>query len=69
MQGTGVYTYPSSGCEYVGEFSMDMKNGKGIYTWKNGTKYEGKWKDNKQHGEGMYTDLNGETKSGIWNEG
>ena len=26
MEGIGIYTYPS-GCEYVGEFLQDMKNG------------------------------------------
>jgi hypothetical protein len=48
---------------------MTNKDGKGIFTWKDGRKYDGEWKDGKQHGIGMYTKKDGTTKKSIWEHG
>ena len=44
--------YPNG--EYKGEFKEDIREGYGIYTWKNGSKYEGYFKDNKFDGKGIF---------------
>jgi len=36
----------SNGDIYIGEWSMDLKNGKGEYRFSDGDKYEGYWIDN-----------------------
>ena len=55
--------------EYVGQFMNELKEGKGIYLYNNGTKYEGDFKNGKKDGKGIkyYTDGNryeGDYKNG-----
>ena len=37
---------------YEGEFKNDVKNGFGIYRFKDGKRYEGEWKNNFKNGMG-----------------
>ena len=37
---------------YEGEFKNDVKNGFGIYRFKDGKRYEGEWKNNFKNGIG-----------------
>lgn len=39
---------------YEGDMMNDVKEGVGVYSYKNGDVYEGSWKDNKKHGVGVY---------------
>jgi hypothetical protein len=48
-------------------------NGKGVFTWSDGSKYEGDWKDGKRHGKGIhgihgYTWSDGSKFEGDWKE-
>lgn len=45
---------------YKGEFKEGKANGKGIYTWANGSKYEGESKDGNRHGLGKLTLVKGD---------
>jgi len=52
---------------YEGQFRMGSPNGKGIYTWSDGTYYAGQWRDGKREGEGqmVYKDS---SVYGIWKD-
>ena len=54
---------------YKGEFKEGKANGKGIYTWANGSKYEGEYKDGKMHGKGIITWANGSKYEGEYKDG
>ena len=54
---------------YVGSFSQGNMQGKGVYTWANGTKYDGEWKDDKRHGKGIHTWANGSKYDGEQKDG
>ncbi len=67
----GSVTY-QDGSQYIGEFKVGKRDGRGTYTevtgpWK-GSKYIGQWRDDKRHGEGIdYYGAN--TTSGFWENG
>ena len=42
------------------------QNGKGTYTYPDGTVYNGHWKDGKRHGDGKYKNANGHEYDGDW---
>jgi len=52
---------------YEGQFAKGKPNGKGIYTWANGTYYDGQWRDGMRDGKGklVYKDS---TVVGYWKE-
>lgn len=54
---------------YKGEFKDGKTNGKGIYTWANGTKYEGERQNDMRHGKGVLTWTNGSKYDGEWQNG
>ena len=47
----------------------NMREGKGIYYFKNGNRYEGDWKKNLQHGKGIFYFKGGERFEGDWKNG
>ncbi|MBK7139781.1 MAG: hypothetical protein IPH74_12475 [Bacteroidetes bacterium] len=51
-----IYT---NGDKYDGDFVNGIREGDGIYYWKEGEKYIGKYKNNKRNGYGKYYDANG----------
>ncbi len=44
---------------YIGYFANNEFNGRGVFTWPDGSRYDGFWRNNVQHGEGCYTDAAG----------
>ena len=57
------------GNNYVGEFSADMMDGNGVYTWADGRCYSGGWKSNKIHGYGTYKWADGKIYIGYFVDG
>ena len=47
----------------------DCENGKGTYTWPDGSKYEGEFKGGEINGKGTYTFENGANWEGQWKDG
>ena len=43
-------------------------DGKGTYTWPDGSKYQGDYKDNKKHGNGIYTYTDGSKYECVYKE-
>ena len=67
MNGQGELTQANG--IYIGEFVNDVKNGKGIFKWQDGTQYEGEFLNGKQHGNGIITDKNGRKKDEKFHNG
>ena len=44
----------------------DMKHGKGIQSWENGSEFEGIFVKNQKHGKGKYTKPNKDFDYGPW---
>ena len=40
--------------------------GRGIFTWKDGSRYEGDYKNNRKHGKGKYLSVDGKEYEGNW---
>lgn len=40
------------GTEFVGKYVFGKRNGKGSYTWPDGSKYKGHYKNGNRHGQG-----------------
>ena len=53
---------------YIGSYTDDMKNGSGIYTWKNGDVYEGAYVNDVRSGIGTYTWASGESYTGEFKD-
>ena len=70
MHGHGTYTYAEGdkffGDTYVGEYVNGEKDGKGIFTWLDGSKYVGDFLHGKKHGSGTYTRRDGSRFAGEW---
>jgi hypothetical protein len=51
--------------QYEGQFSKGLPDGRGTYTWANGTYYDGQWKNGKKDGSGkmVYKDS---VVTGYW---
>lgn len=60
----------SNSGKYIGHFKDGLKDGFGVYHYKNGDKYIGNWKEGLRSGLGSnISTLNSSiTQSGIWNE-
>jgi hypothetical protein len=77
--GKGTKVYPDDS-KYIGEFkngrrggqgewSDNLRHGKGTDTFSNGVIYEGEWAFDKRHGQGTLTMPDLGTYVGEWNEG
>ena len=54
---------------YIGQFSNNLRNGKGIVYYKNGSiKYEGDFVNDKKEGNGKYINKLGDYYIGEWKE-
>jgi hypothetical protein len=51
--GYGVITWDRG--KYEGEWKHGKKDGRGVFTWPDGTKYDGEFKDHGMHGYGVLT--------------
>lgn len=55
--------------KYEGQFYKGLPQGKGVYTWSNGSSYDGQWIEGKRDGKGkmVYHRTDGDsTVSGFW---
>lgn len=66
IHGRGVYHYEPSGAAYQGEFSMNLRQGVGVYTFKDGSSYDGEWQNNERHGHGIMNWIDGSVYEGQW---
>ena len=67
MTGYGTYIYsPSIGDKYEGFMKNGKRDGKGKYTWGDGSVYEGEFKDDMKNGEGTYRWANGACYTGTF---
>jgi hypothetical protein len=59
-----------NGAKYQGEWikGTDIRQGKGIQIWSDGSKYEGWWKDNKANGRGRLIHADGDVFEGEWKD-
>jgi len=72
MNGKGVYMFSEgnwAGQEYVGTFMEDIKSGKGMCTFPNGSVYVGEWENDNIHGIGKMTYQSKDEYIGEWEEG
>ena len=72
-----LFSQSNSDCDYKKQFDngdiyegcTDVEgrfNGKGKYTWANGSYYDGDWVNNKKQGSGEYKFIDGSLFSGNW---
>eukprot|EP00808_Paulinella_micropora_P003421 g29939.t1 len=70
--GHGVQKFVTGGKDakwtgtYVGHWSNNEKDGKGVFTYENGDKYEGDWRKGKKSGHGVYSFSNGDRYEGSF---
>ena len=64
--GIGMFHYASNDSIYKGQWSQDLKNGKGKQVWTNGAWYDGDWKDNFKDGNGVIVFEDGNKYVGPW---
>lgn len=64
----GVIQY-DNGEKYEGQLERGLKQGQGIYTWRDGTIYKGQWSKDLEHGYGEKMFANGDTYRGGWENG
>jgi hypothetical protein len=50
----------------VGKFKNGLKDGKGTYTYSDGSVYVGEYKNDLRHGKGTFTYSDGFVESGKW---
>lgn len=65
--GVGAH-YSNSDC-YRGEFRDSIREGLGVYIWKNGQRYEGEWRAGMRHGLGVLWATDGSPlRVGSWKD-
>lgn len=59
-----------NGAKYQGEWikGTEVRQGKGIQIWSDGSKYEGWWKNNKANGKGRLIHADGDVFEGQWKD-
>jgi hypothetical protein len=59
-----------NGAKYEGEWdiSNDMRDGKGLQIWADGSLYEGYWKADKANGRGRLIHADGDVYEGEWKD-
>ncbi len=67
FQGQGTLTLPEG--EYKGSFNRGKMEGRGVFTWHDGSRYEGDYKNNRKHGKGKYLSADGKEYEGSWEDG
>ena len=54
---------------YIGEWKNDLRNGKGVETWKSGNRFVGDFINDKREGYGIYYFSDGGRYEGNWKNG
>ena len=62
--GKGKYVFENESSVYIGDFSQDLKEGKGIQTYKDGSSYEGDFSKGMKDGDGLFKFTDGATYEG-----
>lgn len=59
-----------NGAKYQGEWikGSEVRQGKGIQIWSDGSKYEGWWQNNKANGKGRLIHADGDVFEGEWKD-
>lgn len=59
-----------NGARYQGEWHLDtnVRQGKGVQVWPDGSMYEGYWADNKANGKGRLIHADGDVYDGNWKD-
>ena len=68
-QGCFGESISKDGTKYVGEFSNNIPNGRGVSSFSSGAQYIGEFKDGLRHGDGAYYYINGNVYRGSWTNG
>ena len=56
-----------NGAVYIGEWTSDnLRHGKGIQIWTDGSKYEGYWRSDRANGKGRLIHADGDVYEGQW---
>ena len=66
ITGKGVQYYKNG--FYYGDLNNGIREGKGIYYYKDNSKYEGEWKNDKIEGKGIFTWKNGDKYEGEFKD-
>lgn len=59
-----------NGARYEGEWNeaTNMRDGRGVQTWVDGSLYEGFWKNDKANGQGRLIHADGDVYEGEWRD-
>ena len=59
-----------NGARYEGEWLLgsQVRQGRGIQVWPDGSMYEGYWQDNKANGKGRLIHADGDVYDGHWKD-
>jgi hypothetical protein len=59
-----------NGAKYEGEWlsGRDVRDGRGIQIWSDGSRYEGYWRNNRAHGKGRLIHSDGDIYEGQWKD-
>eukprot|EP01084_Bolivina_argentea_P277362 473488_1 len=67
--GKGIYCWKELKATYEGEWSMNIRNGHGKFTYSDGSQYEGAWADDCRNGKGTYMYATGDSYCGEYING
>ena len=59
-----------NGAKYEGEWlkDTDIRDGRGVQIWLDGSRYEGYWRENKANGRGRLIHADGDVYEGEWKD-
>ncbi|KAH3714408.1 hypothetical protein Pelo_19082 [Pelomyxa schiedti] len=69
MDGRGTFRYHMPLDNYDGQWFQGVKEGRGKYTWADGTTYDGQWAKGEKEGWGVLAKPNGGRYEGMWKAG
>ncbi|KAH3731953.1 TIR protein [Pelomyxa schiedti] len=69
MDGRGTCRYHTPLDNYDGQWFQGVKEGRGKYTWADGTTYDGQWAKGEKEGWGVLAKPNGGRYEGMWKAG
>ena len=63
-------TYLENQAQYEGEWlrGSQIRQGKGVQYWQDGSMYEGYWANNKANGKGRLIHADGDVYDGLWKD-
>ena len=62
----GIENYNNLGMKYTGQYKNGVKEGIGVFQFKEGAKYEGEFKMQKMEGVGTYSSVDNQVYQGEW---